>query len=346
MDYRPLGRTDLRVSAICLGTMTWGNQNDEAEGHQQLDYALDRGVNFIDTAEMYAVPATKKTYGTTETIIGTWLKDRPDRDKIVIATKIVGPGARFDFLRGGTPRLDKKNIDAAIDDSLRRLRTDYVDLYQLHWPNRSASRFGQRGFVPIEGEDFIDPAETLDALEELIAAGKVRHIGVSNETGWGLMRFLSLAEMADRARIVSVQNPYNLLNRTFEASLAEIAMREQCGLLAYSPLAAGFLTGKYIGGVRPAGSRMAVFNQTSRYETPNGQNATEKYVAVAKRHGLDPAQMAIAFVAAQPFTTSAIIGSTSMEQLKTDIGAAELTLDEAVLKDIEAVQDDLPNPCP
>lgn len=345
MEYRPLGRTDLAVSEICLGTMTWGNQNSEAEGHEQLDYALAQGINFIDTAEMYAVPPTEERYGKTEAIIGTWLKDRADRDKIILASKVVGPADR-PYIRDGNPRLDKKNIDAAIDASLKRLQTDYVDLYQLHWPNRNSNRFGQLGYVDIEGEDYIDPEETLEALQGLVKAGKVRHVGLSNETTWGVMRFLRAAETKGLPRMESIQNPYSLLNRAYEVNLAECSVREQIGLLAYAPLGAGFLSGKYLGGARPAGSRLASFNQPSRYDNPNGHKATEKYVGIAKKHGLDPSQLAIAFVTAQPFTTSAIIGATSMEQLKTDIGAADVTLDQAVLEEIDAVHKEISNPCP
>lgn len=346
MDYRPLGRTDLRVSSICLGSMTWGNQNTEAEGHEQMDYALDQGVNFIDTAEMYAVPATEVTYGATETIIGTWLAARKNRDKVILATKVAGPAERLYYVRGGKNRLDKKNIEAAIDTSLKRLQTDYVDLYQLHWPNRSTNFFSSLGYEHKEDQDYIDPAETLDALEGIVKAGKVRQIGVSNETAWGVMRYMHLAEANGKPRMVSIQNPYSLLNRSFEVGLAECAIRDQCGLLAYAPIAAGFLTGKYLGGARPPGSRMDVFKQPSRYDVPNGEKAIERYVGIAKKHGLDPAQMSIAFVTSRPFTTSAIIGATSMEQLTNAIGAANLTLSQEVLDELEEVHNDISNPCP
>ncbi|MEO1248586.1 MAG: NADP(H)-dependent aldo-keto reductase [Pseudomonadota bacterium] len=346
MDYRPLGRTDLRVSSICLGSMTWGNQNTEAEGHEQMDYALDQGVNFIDTAEMYAVPATEVTYGATETIIGTWLAARKNRDKVILATKVAGPAERLYYVRGGKNRLDKKNIEAAIDTSLKRLQTDHVDLYQLHWPNRSTNFFSSLGYEHKEDPDYIDPAETLDALEGIVKAGKVRQIGVSNETAWGVMRYLHEAEANGKPRMVSIQNPYSLLNRSFEVGLAECAIRDQCGLLAYAPIAAGFLSGKYLGGARPPGSRMAVFKQPSRYDVPNGEKAIERYVGIAKKHGLDPSQMSIAFVTSRPFTTSAIIGATTMDQLTNAIGAADLTLSQEVLDELEEVHNDISNPCP
>ena len=346
MEYRQLGRTDITVSALCLGTMTWGEQNTEAEGHAQMDYALDQGINFIDTAEMYAVPPRAETYGKTEEIIGTWLKARGSRDRIVLATKVVGPGSRFPHIRDGQPRLDRKNLIEALDGSLRRLQTDYVDLYQLHWPDRMTNMFGQLGYTHDPEETTTPVEETLGVLDEFVRAGKVRHIGLSNDTPWGVMRFLHLAEVRGWSRVVSVQNPYSLLNRSFEVGLAECAMREQCGLLAYSPMAGGALSGKYLNGARPAGARMTLFSQFSRYDNPQGHQATARYVDLAGRHGLDPAQMALAFVTSQPFVTSNIIGATSMEQLHSDIASADLRLPEDVLADIEVVQAEIPNPCP
>jgi aryl-alcohol dehydrogenase-like predicted oxidoreductase len=346
MHHRPLGRTGLQVSAVCLGTMTWGNQNTEAEAHAQLDLALDHGIDFIDTAEMYAVPPTAETYGKTETYIGTWLAARGRRDRIVLATKVVGPGSRFPYVRDGNPRLDARNINAAVDASLKRLQTDYIDLYQLHWPDRNVNTFGQLGWAHQAEEEMIHPEETLEALAALIRAGKIRHVGLSNETPWGVMTFLQLAAARGLPRVASIQNPYSLLNRSFEVGLAEIAMREDCGLLAYAPLGAGMLTGKYLGGARPPGSRMVVFNQKLRYDRPRGHQAVARYVEVARRHGLDPAQMAIAYVLSRPFTTAAIIGATSLAQLETDVASIEVTLGEAVLADLEAVHDELPYPCP
>jgi len=346
MQYRPLGRTGLDVSAVCLGSMTWGNQNSEAEAHEQMDYALDQGVNFIDTAEMYAVPVSADHYGKTEEYIGTWLAARKNRDKVVLATKVTGPGARFPFLRDGNPRLDAKNINAAVESSLRRLQTDYIDLYQLHWPDRTTNFFGKLGFVPNADEDMTQPSETLDVLDGLVKSGKVRHVGLSNETPWGVMTFLKLAEARGLPRMASIQNPYSLLNRIFEIGLAEPAIREDCGLLAYAPQAAGFLSGKYLGGAVPEGSRMAVFKQSSRYDTPRGHGATAAYVKIAREHGIDPCQMAIAFILSRPFTTAAIIGATTMPQLRNAIGSMELTLPPTVLEEIEAVHAENPNPCP
>jgi aryl-alcohol dehydrogenase-like predicted oxidoreductase len=347
MRTRRLGRTDLRVSEICLGTMTWGFQNTEAEGHAQMDYALERGIAFWDTAEMYAIPPTAETYGRTEEIIGSWFASRGGRDRIVLATKAIGraPGG-FGWVRGGKARLDRANLERAVEDSLRRLRTDYIDLYQLHWPDRVTNRFGKRGFVPGDEEEAASIAETLEALGGLVKAGKIRHVGLSNETPWGVMAFLREAERAGLPRVVSVQNPYSLLNRTFEAGLAEVAIREDCGLLAYSPLAGGTLSGKYLDGAVPPGSRRAIDGRKSRYATPNGEAATRAYVELARSHGLDPCRMAIAFALRQPFVTSVIIGATDMEQLATDIAAAELDLAPEVVEGIERIQETWPDPCP
>ncbi|NBC34327.1 MAG: NADP(H)-dependent aldo-keto reductase [Alphaproteobacteria bacterium] len=346
MEYRQLGRTGISVSAICLGTMTWGKQNTEAEGHQQMDYALDRGINFFDTAEMYAVPPSAETFGKTEEIIGTWFRNRGTRDKVVLATKVVGPGAHFSYIRDGKTRLDRENIVPALEDSLRRLQTDYVDLYQLHWPDRWTNMFGRLGYTHDPDAPITPPEETLDVLAELVRAGKVRHVGLSNDTPWGMMRFLHLAETRDQPRMVSIQNPYSLLNRTFEVGLAECAIREDCGLLAYSPLAGGALSGKYLGGARPPGARMTLFEHFSRYNKPLGIEATGRYVALAREHGLDPAQMALAFVTSRPFVTANIIGATTMEQLRANIASVDTPLSEAVLAGIEAIHGEIPNPCP
>lgn len=346
MQYRPLGRTGLDVSAICLGSMTWGNQNNEADAHEQMDYALDQGVNFFDTAEMYAVPVSADHFGKTEEHIGSWFAARGQRDKVILATKVTGPGARFPFLRDGNPRLDAKNITAAVDSSLQRLQTDYIDLYQLHWPHRKTNFFGALGFVADLDEDMIHPAETLEVLDGLVKTGKIRHVAVSNETPWGVTTFLKLAEAHGWPRIASVQNPYNLLNRIFEVGLAEPAFRENCGLLAYAPQAAGYLSGKYLDGAVPEGSRKAVFKERSRYDNPRGHAATAAYVKIAREHGLDPCQMAIAFILSRPFTTAAIVGATTMPQLHNAIGSMELTLPPTVLEQIDAVHADNPNPCP
>ncbi len=346
MDTRPLGRTGLQVTKLCLGTMTWGFRNTEEEGHAQIAYALDRGINFLDTAEMYAVPPSAETYGRTESIIGSWLKANGGRDRMILATKVLGPGAAFGYVRDGNLRLDAANIRRAVDDSLSRLATDYIDLYQLHWPDRTTNVFGKLDYVHDPDERATPAEETLAVLDELVASGKIRHVGLSNETPWGMMTFLRLAGQGGQPRMASIQNPYNLLNRSFEVGLSECAIREQCGLLAYSPLAGGTLTGKYLDGALPPRSRRTLDTRGSRYDRPRGNTATRAYVDIAARHGLDPAQMAIAFVASRPFVTSAIIGATSVDQLATDIAAADLVLSDTVLAEIDAVHADNPNPCP
>ncbi len=349
MLYRKLSGTDVDVSAICLGTMTWGSQNPEEEGHAQIDYALDQGVNFLDTAEAYPVtPVSAETQGRTEEIIGSWIARGKRRDRIVLASKVAGP-SRGDVrrFRDGNNRLDRKNIVAAVDASLQRLQTDYIDLYQLHWPDRAVPSFGKRGASVVEDHpDTVPITDTLAALAELIKAGKIRHVGVSNETPWGVNEYLRAARDAGLPRIVSIQNAYNLLNRIFEVGLSEIALREDVGLLAYSPLAAGNLTGKYLGGIVPPGSRRAVAQQFTRYDTPGQPEATARYVALAKAHGLDPAQLALAYVNSRRFVTATIIGATSLTQLRTAIASIDVTLDEAVLAEIEAIHRAIPDPCP
>jgi len=345
MEYRRLGNTDIKVSAICLGTMTWGQQNTEAQAHEQLDYAIARGINFIDTAEMYPVPPTAETQGRTEAYIGTWLKKRGRRDDIVLATKVAGPGNGLTYLREGKTRFTEAELREALDGSLKRLQTDYVDLYQLHWPSRPTNFFGKLGYDasrPLKPDNI---EETLTALGKLVREGKIRHIGLSNETPWGVMRFLALAEQLGLPRVVSIQNPYNLLNRTFEIGLAEVAHRENVGLLAYSPMAFGKLSGKYLDGDCPNG-RISLFSRFTRYQTAEGEKATAEYVRFAREHGLDPAQMALAFVTSRPFVTANIIGATTMEQLKSNIDSFELTLSEEVLAGIEAIHQRQPNPCP
>ncbi|MBL8672333.1 MAG: aldo/keto reductase, partial [Alphaproteobacteria bacterium] len=282
MLYRSLGATNVKVSVICLGTMTWGKQNTEAEGHAQLDFALDRGVNFIDAAEMYPIPATKETYAQTEAIIGRWLKARKVRDKVVLATKVLGPGPRFPYVRDGSCRLDRKNVTQAIDDSLKRLQTDVIDLYQLHWPDRKTNAFGQLGYKAEPDADSVPLAETFGTLGEAVKAGKIRYVGLSNDTPWGVAECLRLARHEGLPRPVSIQNPYSLLNRSFEVGLAEIAWREKCGLLAYSPLGMGVLTGKYLGGATPPKARLTLFPDYKRYLTKAGIAATERYVALAR----------------------------------------------------------------
>ena len=347
MQYRPLGRTGLSVSAIGLGTMTWGRQNTEAEGHAQMDYALGEGVNFWDTAEMYAIPPTADTYGRTEEVIGNWFKATGKRDKVILASKVIGAAdGGFAWVRGGQAKLDRANIFAAVEASLRRLQTDYIDLYQLHWPDRSTNRFGPRNYVHRPEKDGTPIEETLAALDELVKSGKVRYIGVSNESPWGVMQFLKLAEQKGLPRIASIQNAYNLLNRTFEQGLAEVSVREDVGLLAYSPLGAGTLSGKYLDGAVPAGTRRALDHRKSRYATVNADAATKEYLEVARRHGLSPTQMAIAFTLQQPFVTSSLIGATNMEDLKSNIAAVNVTLSDEVWDDLEAVNARYPDPCP
>lgn len=346
MEYRRLGRSGIEVSEICLGTMTWGEQNTESEAFEQMDYALDQGVNFFDTAEMYPVAPRAETYGRTEEIIGNWLAARGGRDRVVVATKAVGPGSRFDYIRDGQPRLDRKNIVAAVDDSLRRLRCDYIDLYQLHWPDRGVKVFGRLDYQHDDAAEETPLEETLAALDTVVSAGKVRAVGLSNETPWGVMRCLALAEAGKGPRMASVQNPYSLLNRSFEARLAEVAQREDCGLLAYAPLGAGTLTGKYLDGRRPPGARLTLWPDNKRYQGPHAEEAIRAYVTLARDHRLDPAQMALAFVLRQPFLTAAIIGATDMTQLKTNIAAAELELSADVLDEIEEIHKIYTYPCP
>jgi len=348
MKYSLVGNTDLKVSRICLGTMTWGEQNSEAEAHEQLDYAQSLEINFIDTAEAYPVPPRAETYGTTESHIGTWLKKRQTRDKIILATKVAGPGEIASHIRGG-PHLNRHHIRQALEGSLQRLQTDYIDIYQVHWPERSTNFFGKLGYTPTKIEENIQIEETLTALGEFVKEGKIRYVGVSNETPWGVMTYLKLAEQHGLPRIVTIQNPYCLLNRTYEIGLAEISHREQVGLLAYSPLAGGVLSGKYLNDARPAGARISLFSRFDRYiKSEYGIKATEAYVRLAIQHGLDPAQMALAYVNSRPFLTSTIIGATTMKQLKADIASIhlELDMDEEVLEGIEAIHQQYPNPCP
>lgn len=344
MQYRPLGQTGLNVSALCLGTMTWGEQNSEAEAHAQIDMALTAGVNFIDTAEMYPVPPMAETQGRTEQYIGSWLRKTGRRQDIILASKVIGPGM-FPYLRGG-PRLDRAQVLAACDTSLLRLQTDYLDLYQVHWPQRHTNYFGALGYEPRDEEGGVPIEETLEALAELVQQGKVRHIGISNETPWGLSEYLRLSRARGWPRVASVQNPYSLLNRSFEIGLSEFSHREGIGLLAYSPLAFGVLSGKYLGGAQPEGARLSLYKRFSRYNGEHAMAATAEYVALAKTHGLDPAQMALAFVTSRPFVTANIIGATSLEQLKSNLDSAELTLSAAVLKGIEAIHARYTIPCP
>jgi aryl-alcohol dehydrogenase-like predicted oxidoreductase len=350
MDYRKLGGTDLDVSLIGLGTMTWGEQNTEAQAHEQIDYALAQGVTLIDAAEMYPVPPRPETQGRTEQHIGTWIHaHRGQRDKIVLATKMAGPARQPHnptHIRGKSNQFDRANLTAAVDSSLKRLQTDYVDLYQLHWPDRSTMTFGRPNYPYIDDEYTVPIEETLSVLGDLVKAGKIRHIGVSNETPWGVSQFLRASEKLGLPRVVSIQNPYSLLNRTFETGLSEFTHKEGIGLLAYSPLAFGWLSGKYEDGARPAGARITLFARFARYSKPQSIAATSGYVELAKRHGLSPTQFALAFVNSRPFTTSTLIGATSLAQLKENIGSVDVKLSDEILAEIDALHQAQPNPAP
>lgn len=345
MEYRKLGNTDIEVSALCLGTMTYGEQNTREEAFEQLNYAVSQGINFIDTAEMYPVPPMVATQGDTERIIGQWLGARTDRDKLVIASKIAGPADWLQYIRGGT-RFNESHIEEAINDSLKRLQTDYIDLYQLHWPDRNTNYFGELGYQHNKDEQSTPIEETLRALEKAVKAGKIRNIGLSNETPWGVMSFLKAAEQFDLPRIMSVQNPYNLLNRTYEVGMAEVSIREQAGLLAYSPLAFGVLSGKYLNGQRPENARLTLFERFTRYTSIQAEEATQAYVELAKHHQLSPSQMALAYVTSRDFVTSNIIGATSMDQLKENIESINVSLSDEVLNAIESIHSSNSNPCP
>lgn len=344
MQYRKLGRTNLDVSLIGLGTMTWGWQNTQAEGFEQMDYALERGVNFFDTAEMYAIPPTEKSYGSTETIIGNWFKARGNRDQVILATKMSGPG--LDWVRGGD-RIDKKNIQRAVEDSLIRLQTDYIDLYQLHWPNRGSYHFGRTwAFKPQfdatqEEDNFL---EVLHTLQAMIADGKIRHFGLSNETSWGTMKWLQLAEREGLPRIASIQNEYSLLCRHFEPDLSEVAAAENVGLLAWSPLARGLLSGKYLDGDRPQGARLTLDTRIDHRSGEQTDSAIKNYIKLAREHDLDPCQMALAFVNSRPFIGSNLIGATTMQQLRSNIDAIDLILPGEVLAGIETIRRQYPAP--
>lgn len=345
MQRHRIPNSSLDVSTICLGTMTFGEQNSEAEAHSQLDRAVACGINFIDAAEMYPVPPRRETQGRTESYIGSWLHKRGRRDDLVIATKVAAPGGAQVNTRDDM-RLTAANVRNALENSLIRLQTDYIDLYQIHWPERRTNYFGQLGYSPVADSDATPIFETLSVLADLVAEGKVRHIGLSNETPWGVAEYLKLSERHDLPRPVTIQNPYNLLNRTFEIGLAEFSHREQIELLAYSPLGFGILTGKYEGGAAPADGRLTLFSRFQRYFTEQGALATSAYVQLARDHGLSPAQMALAFCFSRPFMASTIIGATNLTQLEENIAAAELRLSDEVVAAIDAIHRRHPNPCP
>lgn len=347
MKYSKLGNTDLNVSKICLGTMTWGEQNSQDEAFEQMDYSLAQGINFFDAAEMYPVPPKPETQGDTERIIGNWFKARKNREKVILATKITGKSEGFRHVRGAElPRFDRKNIEYAINENLRRLQTDYIDLYQLHWPDRKTNCFGQLGYVHDENDEFVSLKETLEILNDFVKLGKIRHIGLSNETPWGVLDSLRNAEKYNLPRVVSIQNPYSLLNRSYEIGLAEISIRENCGLLAYSPLAFGMLTGKYLNGQNPPKARLTLYSRFARYKGDKAEAATARYAKLAADYGLTPTQLALAFVNSRRFLTSNIIGATSMEQLKENIASIDIELSAETLQEIEKIHNDIPNPCP
>jgi len=346
MKYTRIPNTDIRISKICLGTMTWGRQNNEEEAHEQMDYALDQGVNFFDTAELYPVPSKKELYAVTEELIGNWFKKTGNRDKVVLGSKIAGPGHAGKHIRN--TGFTKESIINAVDGSLKRLQTDYIDLYQLHWPERNTNYFGQRGYNAHAVDVWDDNIhQVLETLRDLIAEGKIRHVGLSNETPWGTMRFLEESKVHQSLpRMKTIQNPYSLLCRLFEVGLSEVSMREQIGLLAYSPLGFGVLSGKYLAEVPPRKARVTLFPNYNRYSGEKAVQATELYAQLAKEHGLSMAQMALAFVNTRPFLTSNIIGATSMEQLKENIGSIEVNLSDEVLEGIEEIHKTIPNPAP
>jgi len=347
MIYKNLGNTDLQVSLIALGTMTFGEQNTEAEAFEQMDCATAEGVNFIDVAEMYPVPPKESTYGDSETIVGRWIKARACRDRIVLATKVTGNGVNnsgFDYIRGG-PRLSAIQIKQAADSSLKRLQTDVIDLYQLHWPDRTTNCFGRLGYQHREEEAYA-LEESLSAMADLVREGKVRAVGLSNETPWGVMEANRVANALSLPKVVSIQNPYNLLNRSYEIGLAEISIREKIGLLAYSPLAFGVLSGKYIGGARPAKGRITLYSRFTRYTNAQAEAATEAYNILANEHGLSLTQMALAFVNQQAFLSANIIGATDLAQLKENIASIDMTLSDEVLEGIEVIHKQYSNPAP
>ena len=345
MKFKKLGTTDLDVSLICLGTMTWGTQNTEKDAFEQMDYSLESGINFFDTAELYSVPPNSESYGKTETMIGNWFEKRKNREKIILATKVAGPGCNW--IRGGGNNFDEKSIGEAINGSLKRLKTDYIDLYQLHWPERSTNFFGRRDYTLDSEEGNWNSFESvLKALEKFIKSGKIRYIGMSNETPYGLSKYIELSKNKNLPRMMSVQNPYNLVNRTYEIGMSEISIREKCGLLVYYPLATGALSGKYRNGQMPKNSRQALFKGWERHLNPLAMNAYEEYHKLAKEYNMTMAQLAQAFVNSRPFVTSNIIGATTMDQLKENIDSVNIELSDEIIKKINVIHNNNPNPSP
>jgi aryl-alcohol dehydrogenase-like predicted oxidoreductase len=345
MKYKKLGTTDLDVSLICLGTMTWGTQNSEKDAFEQMDYSVSKGINFFDTAEIYSVPPTAESYGKTEKMIGNWFEERKNREKIILASKIAGPGC--DWIRGGENSFDEKRIGEAIDESLKRLKTDYIDLYQLHWPERSTNYFGKREYSVNKDEGNWNSFESiLQALEKFIKNGKIRHIGISNETPFGLSKYIEISKSKNLPRMMSVQNPYNLVNRTYEIGMSEISLREKCGLLVYYPLAAGGLSGKYRDNQMPKNSRMALFKGWERHLNPLAMKAYDEYYKLAKDNNMTMVQLAQSFVNSRPFVTSNIIGATTMEQLKENIDSIDVELTDEILEKINLIHNNNPNPSP
>ena len=348
MRYRKLGNTDIDVSVICLGTMTFGEQNSQMEGFMQMDYAIDRGVNFFDTAELYAVMPRKETYGRTEEIIGNWFRERKNRDKVILATKVASKSDGLNWIRQGSKNLgfDRKNMNLAVDSSLKRLKTDYIDLYQLHWPERSVPKFGELDFKYDPNDQWTNIEEVLENLNSLVKAGKIRHVGLSNETPWGMMKFLEYSKDKNLPRMVSIQNVYSLVNRVFDIANSEVSIRENCGLLAYSPLAGGRLSGKYIGNKKPKKARYTIWpRRFSRHHTTRGEIAIESYFNLANKYGIAPSTFANSFVNDRPFVTSNIIGATTMDQLKENIDSIEIKLSKEILDQIEDIHLSDPNPC-
>ena len=345
MKYTDIPNTKIKVSKICLGSMTWGNQNTEAEGHAQLDYAMEQGVNFIDTAELYPVPATAELSGRTSKIIGNWLQKRNNRDQVIIASKIAGPGDYTAHIR--TNGFSKEGINDAISKELKRLQTDYIDLYQLHWPERQSNTFGVRDYKHNPNDPWKDNFnEVLHSLDEQIKAGKIRHIGMSNEKAWGAMRYIEESKTHNLPRMSTIQNAYSLINRVFEGDMAEVAMRENIGLLAYSPMAFGVLSGKYINGTAGDDSRLKLYPRFARYSSEQSTEATKRYLKIAEDNNMTLAQMSLAFVTQQPFVASTIIGASKIEQLKENIDSINITLSDEVLSQINAVHEVIPNPAP